>query len=392
MGKGEMPAGHQAAVPGYQGNRYDRLEWAGAFGDLGTLVPFALAYITLLGIEPVGLFLSFGLAKIVAGLYYRTPVPIQPMKAIGISATSQAGAIAPATVWGAGLFTGMVWLVLGLTRTVNRVVALARPPVVRGIVLGLGFTFMLEGLRAMRTDPLLALVALGLSFLLLENRRLPVMFLLLALGLVVGILRQPELARQVPAGIGFCLPHPGLPEVTWPEFLRGSLLLGLPQLPLTLGNAVIAIVAENNQLFPHRPLDEGKIAVSTGLMNLFSPLLGGVPMCHGAGGMAGHVRFGARTGGALVILGGILVFAALIAGESLTVLFQLFPPALLGTILFLSGLELAATSGAHASSRADFLVTLITAAVATRNLGVAFLAGIALSYAQEKRWIRLGSA
>ena len=78
-------------------------------------------------------------------------------------------------------------------------------------------------------------------------------------------------------------------------------------MPLTLGNAVIAITEENNRLFPDRPVNEGRIATSTGLMNIFSAGVGGVPMCHGAGGMAGHVQFGARTGGALVILGVVLL-------------------------------------------------------------------------------------
>ena len=34
------------------GNRFDRMEWAGAFGDLGTLIPFVVAYISLLKMDP----------------------------------------------------------------------------------------------------------------------------------------------------------------------------------------------------------------------------------------------------------------------------------------------------------------------------------------------------
>lgn len=86
----------------------------------------------------------------------------------------------------------------------------------------------------------------------------------------------------------------------------GMVLLALPQIPMTLGNAVIAITLENNRLFPQRPVTEGRVAVSTGLMNLFSGAVGGVPMCHGAGGMAAHLAFGARRGGSVVILGTVL--------------------------------------------------------------------------------------
>ncbi|MCK7502349.1 MAG: hypothetical protein MZW92_80145 [Comamonadaceae bacterium] len=65
------------------------MEWAGAFGDLGTLVPFLLAYISLVKVDPFGVLFAFGVAKIVAGLYYRTPFPVQPMKAVGVIATTQ---------------------------------------------------------------------------------------------------------------------------------------------------------------------------------------------------------------------------------------------------------------------------------------------------------------
>jgi hypothetical protein len=94
-----------------------------------------------------------------------------------------------------------------------------------------------------------------------------------------------------------------LASVTFNDLIIGAVFLALPQVPLTLGNAIIAITEENNRLFPHRPRELGQVSTSTGIMNLLSASLGGVPMCHGAGEMAGHVQFGARTGGALVILG-----------------------------------------------------------------------------------------
>jgi hypothetical protein len=117
-------------------NRFDRMEWAGAFGDLGTLVPFAVAYITLLGVDPYGLLLTFGVAKIAAGLYYRTPFPVQPMKAIGTVATTQAAqtfTITPGAVYGAGIVTGLVWLVLGVTGATKRVADFVSRPVAVGI-------------------------------------------------------------------------------------------------------------------------------------------------------------------------------------------------------------------------------------------------------------------
>ena len=102
---------------GLSGNRFDRMEWAGAFGDLGTLIPFVVAYIAVLKIDPLGILFSFGAAMVVCGFYYKTPFPVQPMKAIGAVAATQAAqtaVITQATVYGASLVTGMIWLILGL--------------------------------------------------------------------------------------------------------------------------------------------------------------------------------------------------------------------------------------------------------------------------------------
>src|SRR4029077_11964390 len=102
------------------------------------------------------------------------------------------------------------------------------------------------------------------------------------------------------------LPDFALAKLTWNDVLIGAVFLALPQVPLTLGNAVIAITEENNRLFPNRPVSEAKIATSTGLMNIVSAGVGGVPMCHGAGGMAGDHYVGARDGGAATPVGGRL--------------------------------------------------------------------------------------
>ncbi|MES1179717.1 MAG: putative sulfate/molybdate transporter, partial [Hyphomicrobium sp.] len=105
-------------------NRFDRMEIAGAFGDLGTLIPFVVAYIGVLKMDPLGVLLAFGASMIVCGFFYRTPIPVQPMKAAGAIATTQAAqtlVITPAMVWGASLLTGVVWLVLGLTGTARHV-------------------------------------------------------------------------------------------------------------------------------------------------------------------------------------------------------------------------------------------------------------------------------
>ena len=312
-------------------NRFDRMEIAGAFGDLGTLVPFVVAYISVLKMDPFGVLLAFGSAMIVCGLVYRTPIPVQPMKAAGAIATTQAAQtiiITPAMVYGASLVTGLVWLVLGLTGTAHRVAKLVKRPVVIGIILGLGFGFMIEGAKMMSQNWWVGGAALLGTSLLLTNRVIPAMFLLLLFGAAYGILSDPDAARRLARRAGRVAAAAfALAELTLNDLLIGAVFLALPQVPLTLGNAVIAITEENNRLFPNRPVNESKIATSTGLMNLLSAGVGGVPMCHGAGGMAGHVQFGARTGGALVILGVVLLVTAMFFSGSVGTLLRLFPPA-----------------------------------------------------------------
>jgi MFS superfamily sulfate permease-like transporter len=154
-------------------------------------------------------------------------------------------------------------------------------------------------------------------------------------------------------------------------------LLSHQRCPVTLGNAVIAITEENNQLFPNCPVNESKISTSTGLMNLLSASIGGVPMCHGAGGMAGHVQFGARTGGALVILGLVLLVTAMLFSGSVATILQLFPPAILGVILFLTGAQLALGVCDIPKDKGERFVLMATAALAVWDVGIAFVAGLA---------------
>ena len=169
----------------------------------------------------------------------------------------------------------------------------------------------------------------------------------------------------------------------------GAVFLALPQVPLTLGNAVIAITEENNRLFPHRPVSEGKISTSTGLMNILSASVGGVPMCHGAGGMAGHVQFGARTGGAVVILGAVLLLTAIFFSGSVGTLLRLFPPSILGVILFLTGAQLALGSCDFSKDKGERFVTVITAALAVWNVGIAFVVGMAAYALNRPGWLRI---
>ena len=315
------------------------------------------------------------------------------MKAAGAIATTQAAqtlVITPAIVWGATLATGLVWLVLGLTGTARHVAKLITRPVVLGIILGLGFGFMIEGAKMMSQNWWIAGVALLGTSLLLTNRIIPAMFLLLLFGAGYGVLSDPTLLAALrEVQIEPRLPTFALTGLTLNDFMLGAVFLALPQVPLTLGNAVIAITEENNRLFPNRPVNESKISASTGLMNLLSASVGGVPMCHGAGGMAGHVQFGAHTGGALVILGVVLLVVAIFFSGSVATFLRLFPPAILGVILFLTGAQLALGACDIPKDKGERFVLMVTGALAVWNVGIAFLVGVAAFWLNKRGLLRV---
>lgn len=363
-------------------NRYDIHEWAGAFGDLGTLLPFVLAYLAVVQLDPTGLLFGFGVSMVVCGLVYRTPMPVQPMKAIGATAfgpAAQAGLMTPAVLQGACLVTGLLWLVLGATGIARRLGRWVGAPVAQGVMTGLALVLAWQGLGLMRPQPVLAVAALSLAALLWWRPRFPAIFALLLLGLAWTTWQQPEaLAALSTVRFRWHVPSWGWPTLSTAEWMSAVLLLALPQAPLTLGNAIIGMRAEHNRLFPGQPVSEGRLALSTGGMNLLGAACGGVPMCHGAGGLAGHVAFGARTGGSVVILGGLLLVLGLGFAEALPALLQLVPSAVLGTVLVVTALQLGAGQLRQPRGRPAWALLLATAALSAWHPALGLGAGLLL--------------
>jgi hypothetical protein len=213
---------------------------------------------------------------------------------------------------------------------------------------------------------------------------------LLAYGIILAFIQKPDLIGELSdISIRFRWSEFTFGQISWKELLSGFIILGLPQAPLTLGNAVLATVAENNAYFPDRKVTTKTISIDHGVMNFISACIGGIPMCHGAGGMAGHIRFGARTGGALVILGLIVLFTGLFLSDSVSLLFQVFPRPILGVILFFAGVELALVVRDIKMKKQNLFVLLVTTGTAMWNMGVAYLAGLILYYGLQRRWFKV---
>ena len=207
--------------------------------------------------------------------------------------------------------------------------------------------------------------------------------MLIVLGIAVGVLLGKPLDREALA-LGFHLPGPvpyGWPG--WHDLVWVIPVLVLPQLPMTIGNAIISNTDLTREYFPGKAgrVNNRSVSISQGLANLASFFLGGIPMCHGAGGLAAHYRFGARTAGSNFYIGGIFLVLALVFGENIVSVLRLLPLSILGVLLTFAGLQLALMIQ-DLQDRKDLFVALFMLGIAlASNLGVAFIVGIIVAYA-----------
>jgi predicted benzoate:H+ symporter BenE len=338
-------------------------------GDFGTLLPLAAGYVAVCGLDPAGFLVMMGLVNVALGLIYRLPMPLEPKKVVAVVAIAERWS--PALIYTTGCTLGLAWLILALSGLVDRLVALIPQSVVRGIQLALGVTLALAGLRMVSTGWVLGLVAVAIALLLRENRNLPaaIALMLLGLGVIVWQGQAGEIFRFGVRLPPLTLPQPGL-------VVAGLLEAGLAQIPLTLTNATIATAALIRDYFPERAVPERKLVLNMGVMNVVAAFFGGMPMCHGAGGLAGQYYFGARTGGASILEGLIEIGMGLFLADSLLGLFRAFPQAILGAMMVLVAWQLARNV---IELRGETLVlALLTGAVAVgSNMAVGALAGTA---------------
>ncbi len=338
---------------------FNRREFAGAFGDLGTDLPLLVGVVLATGMNPTTAFVVFGFLQIASGVVYRLPMPVQPLKAMAAIAIT--GHLAPSLLAAGGLSLGVVMLLLAFTGALSWIARVVPKPVVRGIQLGLGL--QLTRLALTRFIPsggptgwLLAVLALALILWLRENRHIPAALVVIALGFAVAAISWPA---NVPLPVGLHVPV--LPT-RWPtgdEFTQAVLLLALPQLALSLGNSVLATRQVVEDLFPDRPpLSVRRIGITYGLMNLIAAPLGGLPVCHGSGGIAGHYAFGARTGGSAVFYGIFLVSAGLFLVGSPEAFQRLFPGPILGALLLVEATAMMLLMRDLRGSRVAFAVAL----------------------------------
>jgi hypothetical protein len=175
----------------------------------------------------------------------------------------------------------------------------------------------------------------------------------------------------------FSVPRIIIPHLTWQSIISGLIILAIPQIPLSLGNSIFATHQIAHDLFPEKKVTVRKIALTYSLMNLISPLLGGIPVCHGSGGIAGHYTLGGRTGGSTLIYGLFyLILGLFFSGNSVETL-MIFPKPILGTILLFEGFAMILLVKDIIVDRNMFLIAIIVAICAV-GLPNGYLIGMVL--------------
>jgi len=366
--------------------RFSWMEFSGSLGDLGLFLPLVVGMTISCDLDIGIVLILAGLMNILSGWMFRQPIPVQPMKAIAAVVITEG--LTQGELVSAGLLMGIFLLVFsGVINQINRFIP---KPIVRGIQLGVGLKLAakgagwVSGLSFVGWDSILIAVAIICFLLLMLSRKQPALLYVFLLGFLFLYLKQPEVYSTV---------HVVWPKLYfhWPSALdwTGGLLKGaLPQLPLTLLNSVVALCALSAEYFPGKGAQPRKVAASVGIMNLLCVPLGGIPMCHGAGGLAAQYRFGARTGGSVIILGIMKIVAGVLFGGALLGLLQNYPMAVLGPMLIFAGIELARSARDVVGDTRGLTIVLVTAAfILGVNTWAGFLAGfgISLAYSIQKR-------
>ncbi|KAG0264628.1 hypothetical protein BG011_006474 [Mortierella polycephala] len=372
-------------------------ELSGSLGDLGTLLPIMLS-LSLTGQVDLTASLIFGgLWNILTGLSFRMPMCVQPMKSI--AAIALTNHMSMGSVMSAGMGVSAVVMLLGLTRTIHIVQKYTPMSVIRGIQLGTAISFGGKAADLVKQAKSFwgenwtwnnnyewACFSLIVVFLFYyRSKRIPTAMILFSIGLIIAFIKlytDPPVDAVYPK-IGVYSVSVTVP--TWEEFKHGFLSASLGQIPLTSLNSVIALAALAKDLFPERPAGTPAIAISVGMMNLVGCFFGSIPFCHGSGGLAAQYRFGARTEVSIIILGLLKIFFGVFFGSSLSGLIASYPSAILGVMLFVSGIELGAVArtvndGVYDDKKrhANFIIMITTAAmlVGFKNDGIGFLGGL----------------
>jgi xanthine/uracil/vitamin C permease (AzgA family) len=368
--------------------RFDRNELAGAFGDIGTDLPLIIAMILVAGLDAASVLIMFGVMQVFTGLRYGIPMPVQPLKAMATLVIAQK--LSGGVLFGGGLAIGVMMLVFTVTGLIDWLARVVPKTVVRGIQFGLGLQLAMLAVKDYvpadgAAGYALAAAGFVITIILMGNRRFPAALFVIALGTAYALIFKVDFGL-VWRGTGLHLPQ--LHAVTRQDLLTGLIVLAVPQIPLSLGNSILATRQVAEDFFPERPLTIRQISFTYSIMNLVNPWFGGIPTCHGSGGMAGHYTFGARTGGSVIIYGCLYLSLGLFFSGCFAQLIQVFPKPILGVMLAFEGLAMLLLVRDLANSKIDLRIAMLVGLMAAGlpyGYALGLIVGTALVYLWRDR-------
>jgi len=371
-----------------RGIRFDRNELAGAFGDIGTDLPLIVGMILAAGLHSPSVLIMFGVMQYLTAFTYRIPMPVQPLKAVAVIVITQK--IAPGILYGGGLAIGIAMLLLTVTGGITWLARIVPKPVIRGLQLGLGLQLSLLALKDyVQADGVRGYALAGLAFVMIialwGSRKFPPALPVILIGVVYAFMFKLSGSDFADAA-GFNLPP--LQTVSLENVVTGFLVLALAQIPLSLGNSVLATRQVAEDLFPEKRITVRKLSLTYALMNLINPFFGGVPTCHGSGGMVGHYTFGARTGGSILIYGSIFIVLGLFFANGFQQVVQVFPLPMLGVLLMFEGAALMMLIRDQANQNEDLFIAILVGIIANAvayGYAVALIIGTGLFYLKMRK-------
>ena len=321
--------------------RFDRRELAGAVADVGVLVPIAVALIVGNGLSATAVLLPAALLYLANAVVYGLPLPAQPLKAFGAIAIAEG--LGSDEIAAGAILIGAVFLVAGRLGLLSRAARAFPRPLVRGVQLTVGLLFLEISWRLVTAPPpAFAEFSLGASRALplalvaaaaaLAFRRAGISLVLVAAGTVVMLVLAGGDASLGPSSVA-------MPSLDAHTFVVAFTVLVVPQVPLSFANSCLAPADAARVYFGERArrVRPDGLATTYGLANLFAGGIAGMPVCHGAGGLTAHYSFGARTAGAPLVMGSVLLVLAVGAGSGLAGLLAAFPLPILAALLATAG-------------------------------------------------------
>jgi MFS superfamily sulfate permease-like transporter len=346
--------------------QFNRNEISGAFGDIGTDLPLILGMILAAQIDGASVFIVYGIMQLFSGFAYGIPMAVQPLKAIAtiVIAKNLSGDI----LFASGLIVGLIMLFFTLTGLVKFLSKVIPTSVIKGVQFGLALTLANIALGKYIFQNfnfqffILIVGALILGIIFLGNRKYPPAYFILGLGLVFSLFFYSDLTFSVFDKFTFVLPEFHVPNNE--VLFEALVLLALPQIPLSIGNSILASNQIVNDLFPEKKIKINKISFTYSIMNIVSPFFGGIPVCHGSGGLVGHYNFGARTGGSVVFYGIIFLIIGLFFSSGIQNFFYLIPIQILGVILLFESFSMIKLLKIHTLNRLEIYIIILVGLIA----------------------------